>query len=1633
MKKLILAVFLLLGALNLYGRNGLVMERYDKNDCEGTPTYSYSDNINHDVGARNSVRYTGYIYAPNDDEKKNRILLNIREGGIKGAWSRIIVDANPKEKYCKRNQPKNDGKSIVVSPGLHRIEAYSNAGPVAKGNIQLCWATESGSAYCEPKDVIESKYFFPHKFAILGFDTDFQTTYKPSESKTINARLELSTKLQSALSVNLTFSDESAKNGIDYKPKTTSVAIEQGSKSIDIPIEILNSGNWDNNVESKKFKIKINPITANGLKDEADETIGEIITQSGEIIKTNNEITIQIKKNIESKCAILPDTNFNESDVDTRYLWRKIFDRDTMSGSLIFKDRPLFGTNWNIQEDLEFKIKNDDINNNKVSNAEGHRIKIIKPGTTSGNPHKTGYSQGITNIQPLDFKNKIFEIDFDYYAYNGKDGEMALILYDGSQDIAVLSQGDDTGRFGYKTRNKNKKGKQAPFTTSPNGQFKDYGLGWLAIGFSLKEGKVTVLGNIQNPYFDKTNGEIKSDNHKEIVIANNVSLHPNKDGFVGKFKIRIDNTKKGKSLLTIHKQTKNIDKENVYGNGEKIFEAPINLLVSGQRTPPEKIKVAFSASFPTYTNNSKLLQEIGNVTTCPDRSADDGISFKVVEREFAKFYEKNKDKTINGVKYDFNWLWNSPLRTKIAGGAPKKPYDKNIGYEYCVIASKDKGKTPTSYKDGIYLSYAKASRNKDIIKELLDLKDGEELSMNKYFLKEEQLTKTTKKDLTDAKLVYSDRRELNLDIKADKPTSACFTLHKDFTKNNITSHMIFNVYKNDAKMLTDIDFEKNQGKTNASNNAFAIRPAGFYAQFTPKIYENNKFNKDEDDEITLPNKNYLKENLDTNETSYITYPLKDINSTATLHADKIYEVDIFPVALNITKKTDDKSKDPKYTYNLEKLEKTYINTFDTSKENLEAILPNKAGCSDENNITLGKITNKERSRFIFQGGSINYENYLSDLTETIPVFATTQPKLYLKHNNVMKFQIKAYDMGWTYANYRDIYRYNKNKSRDKKDKLTKNLQKYGFQCKFDKDDEIYKDFKNIANKNFEDELVSCKTEFINPNLIEFIPNTFDIYLTRILNQSNIDKDSKSGGFTYYNDLMSEIKDHTQIYTENQMSAKLQLIIAASDGKGNAYSNFTNKCYAKDVIFKLSYIGDRNFQYREKIIKNDITGLSKKEKNLMQNVINVFNKNPDTYTENKEFVAGNINQKTEFVSYMKYKEKTILSDEIKKILEKKSISKDEEKMLNTAKISFNVDGFYQYNKNLTSDKFCKDLNDTEKCLIKIISSHKNEDDIKADMDKNLNKYRNSYKIEKIKDGSSWREFDFDKFDEASVNIQISKNFFNDEIEFINEDYKKVKLERPGATAVMVGFNLGRDKNPMNPTKVFIRDFIPSSLWTVLDENRLQINNTKIIKNPYHKEIKPVVHYNKHNNNQSGLFYYGSAYANDAKGPRKGVNNKVYYATYCKKEKNDCNEFGISTSYENTVPIILNWYKSHDYTPSKTTDDGDILKFIPNSKDETKTVTTKTNILDKDGTQPIKTTPKNNTITEDTITMETPSYLRYHEKFHVEFVKENKNTWFGEGGAGERRDSKEIGNVLGTGENKDGKFDKNLNKESKRVFW
>ncbi|MBF6669191.1 hypothetical protein CSPB12327_03400 [Campylobacter sp. RM12327] len=1520
---------------------------------------------------------------------------------------------------------KNGVKLDELSPGLHKIKIYTFVGAPACNDRYFSLMFKDVDPNI-PNEPVPTENLFPYKIAEVSFEKNFYSLNEPNTgSEIIEIPINLSTQLKDDITIKFSTQDEIAKNNIDYKILNDTITIPKNETKAILKVEILK--NYNNTNTRKTFNIQISQITpSKSIESTTDEEIGAILKQPYD----STRIEIVNKMGI-GEC-IKEDP---QDKSPAGFGWKRI-NAYTSAGTY---------SSYNDYDVIADK------NGYKIAwNTESRNNGTKRLTLNHGKPTSIG---GITNInlgqdgKGINISNNKTIIEFDYYAWGGErapyanylinpadpfgdkiqqrlnpvkgDGGlgMAVILYDASIDEPRLANINDIYHLP--------------------------GLGYLSTNSEFTKGLLAIGIHQAQDFAQNANGLNGGQNNlsNSITIRGSVNQNapfitskqidtklgdPRADDYhAGKFKITLDSTT-GNTLISISRDDKIIiDKQDITSYLPK----------SG------KFKIAFTAS--SKTTGLSNVHQIANVsiksTDCAS-SKQETYTLKVVERQFAQAHKANK------AKYDFNWLWNSPLRTKIAGGAPLKPYEKNsnkIGYEYCVIGAKvEAGNAyPSTQSQNVYVTYSKID-DKELLKYKLGNKNEDDL--NNLYSNEQNLTTGNLpiNNVEKEELVYSNGKD-NLELTTDPNdvTAACFVLHKNFTSNNITSHMYFNAYDLSIKSEDILKGIK------SSNNPFAIKPAGFYMTFEEIDYAN--FPQRTPKLAIKPNKDYTKELIKTDDNNKINMPIKffinDANvsildSTTILNSSSIYKINATPMALNISNKQGDK-----YTYTLANAKNTnYYNLIETTYKTqpfhnftlLRAITNNSMNCENDENLSLGKDSTIDPDilRITFRDSQIKYQNQTDSVKENLKIngiLINDSEDLYLKYDNVMKFENLLKDPYWTAINFINIYNNNKNKlTAEEKIALSQNLKNYGYQCRPDIDSQdASKDF--VINNEFADELVDCSIQALNPKYIEFIPNNFDIYVTRILNQSNINKEPLKGGFTYYNDLMQDVNktynnDKNKLDIENQMSAKLQLIIAASDENGNSYPNFTNSCYAKDIILNLSYIGDRNFKYKENIQNNDVKTLSSKETSLMKNAITAFNTTSDNYKENAH-LEKNINQKDEFRKYIKYKEENLLSEDIKDILKKESISLDKQNSLDTDKISFNVAGFYNQK---SSQNFCKDTNETEQCFIKIISPYTTDTDINRDEKENFNTDRNSYKTKKVKRGDveEWDSFTFadktnDKFDDKSTLVQISKNFFNDNIEFIDKDYKKQPLKRTGATSVMIGFNIERNETPMNPTKIFIRDFIPNSLWLVSDENRLEIKD-KNVEDPFNIPTKINIHYYDHDDNESALFYYGSAYAKDAKGSRDGIKHIIDYTAYCTK---NCDIFDINTSHNNMV-LIPHWYKTPDYTPTVTTT-GDIYNFT--SKEGS---TTTTSSLDKYAQNINIKAPDDKNVDSDTITFITPTYLKYQNTFGVEFIKDNENLWFGDGsvGSAESDESKNnVGKVLGT--DKDNKFDKNLNKNSNRIFW
>lgn len=1320
-------------------------------------------------------------------------------------------------------------------------------------------------------------------------------------------------------------------------------------------------------------------------------------------------------------------------------------------------------------------------------------------------------------------QNNLIRIEFDYYSYGGcalatdtyLDNQfggagMAVILYDANTQN--IHTGGSGGSLGYtRTTNLTESNLIEPAFSGgwlgigldQSGHFANRGYGKneslsgiyggseLSTEFSKFTNTITIRGDVKNPS--------SNDSHRFIArswqlardysgyeptrlageynhyLKNTDSFHmyssplgqahenwqtstatpQSQDYYAGKFIITIDNTQIGKSLVKVERKRAGENKFEIvkFHDKDGSLVDSIDILNGyGQGIMPENLGVAFTSS---NTFNTCNVHQISNVKmtaqTCLAKASTNNI--RVVERQFAEAHAKNP------TKYDIDWLLNSPLRTKIAGGATLLAHDSNvnnIGYEYCVVTKDAKAKV--------------------FVAANLMNPDGKTY-------RDFNLTTPTYDNITGAKtkiaseFVNTTSDEMTLEVDPNNPINACFVLKSNFTQNNPTQEFRFLVgYKDSiSKPIADTNL----------NNSFAIRPAGFYMQFN-EIDENGNTIKEQkptpydfttsqltskttaannDDSMLMPINQIARQKADGK--LYGEYsPLNlyvDLNSTSILKTETHYKVNLEPTVLNITSKNGS-NENTVYRYNWIPLgiyTKTISYEIDSTKNVLNNSFSygimnaeNNQSCNKVDNIPLGKF-NSNKYILPFNNGNLKFDSSIDD---TVSQFTKNDATDYLIYHgdNIMSFRNDIVDSAFALKDYIKIAQYNGVKfdgvtdlTADDKVNLEKEIKNYGYRCKG------YNISSISPNTEFDDELIPCNIEVVNPKYTKFMPSIFDVYFMHVINANEISKNPLENGFTFMNDIFHGDKN---LASENNMSAKLQLIVAPVNSKGEIFSNFNNKCYASDLNIKLDYIGDRNIRYK----LDTLATISTDERSKLYDSYNkIFNDNfKNENTTYKYFYTTAFNPYNEFDKYLQDK-KTYMSDELQANIKKETTTGYENNFY-TKKITFNIDNFYTNDKPKGTNSFCPtqtvidpttNLSTTKYLCDDIAISSEYplvSDDYNFDFKNNYNEYRQTYKKNMFRRSGN-ENFEFasaDNFDEQYFRFKIGRDFFNQSMKYFDKDKQISSTFAPlGSAPIFVSFNFDKNaNNPSNPIAAFTRDFIVTDINLTKSENNTTIS--------YLGAEKINLKYIPNDKTNKALFYDTIAYAPDYTGPTSGYNAEIYFATYCDTNLTSvCSKFNLNTDPVGSVGMLKSSWKNISSIINNQTTPTDMKIAIGQKDNITYTNKDKETKIDEVDDKINKSTIESDVLKfssthtplpfTDTVTINSPSYLmRMSEtlktplnNFNVTFESISKSNWFGEGGVGNEPDKSNVGKVLGADDNDNSKFKKENNptKRSNRINW
>lgn len=1611
---------------------------------------TYAVNRNDNWG----VVWSGYVDIP----EGKRLVIN---RGVVSA--KVLVDENTKydtiQKGCgnpaddygvwsyNTNNPSKISDAYRLenlTPGLHKIKIYTFIGVPVCNDRHFSLMFEDTQNTENPPKPVPTDNLYPYLIAKISFEKDFYSIQEPkNNTTTLNIPITLSTPLTNDITITLGYKDNTAKMGADYKPTKNTVTIPSGQLSAVVPIEIYEDKFTTDT--KKTFDIEIISIShsKSTQKDTGDE-IGEIL------INPIKLTTVQITDTFQmGECIVENKDDLNPSG----YGWKWLYARTT-NGTIT-------ATN-----DTYNNFKNISLSWNTETRNNGTKRLTINhgaPGTIGG---LTNDNIGTKNngINIIDSKTNI---EFDYYAWGGErgifNGEEIIqnwsgikteIKQDGGQGLAVVlydaATKDPSLSYSIEGLGYSGTTSQSKFTN-----------GLLAIGLHQTQDFAQNTNGLSGGVNNMTNSITirgAANQSAPLIVSKAVGNKlgdgnpTTNDYHAGKFNIIID-TMDGKAEITVLRNGKTIiDKQNI-----KSY-----LPSSG------KFKIAFVSTSKRYGNSNA--HQIANISIKSSDCA--GVtsaqpSIRVVEREFAEAYKNDS------TKYNIDWLLNSPLRTKIAGGAPLSPYEiktdkEHIGYEYCVVSKDIKADIYVAAK--IMNEDGKTYSNFNLTSPTYDEK-------GRIIAKASDFVNTTE-------------NELKLNIDPAKPLNACFVLKSEYTKKSPTREFRFLVGFNDKKdvLIGDVN----------PNNSFAIRPAGFYMTFSEVDENSNAITQINPSPYDFSKSQLISKTTDSNANDNMLMPINqiarqklngkiydeynplnlyvDLNSTANLKTSTYYKVNLQPTSLEIYSK-DGNDKNTIYKYQW-KLLNTYNKTISYKIDNKKNITndsfsygimhaENNNSCTTVDNIPLGKINNDKYVLSFDNNGKLSFNSSIDD--EISKFTKDTTDYLINYDNNLMRFRNDIIDSTYALNDYIKVAQYNGIKfdnipdlTIEDKTNLENEIKNYGYRCKGYNIDNT----SIVANKNFEDELVPCNIEVVNPKYTKFIPSIFDVYFMHVINANEINKSAiTDSGFTFMNNIFADNPLNIKDTKENDMSAKLELIVAPVNSKGEIFSNFNNKCYSSDLNIKLNYIGDRNIRY-----KADSTTSATNEITMLRKYNKIFDETfKNESTAYKYFYTKTINPLTLFNEYIKNKQ-TYMSDSLK--INIKSDPVENESELYTKKITFNIDNFYVNDKSKNTDAFCP----TEKIKIittdpatntpkereetrylcdntAIISDYILGSDYEFDWKNNYNENRKTYRKNKIKKADGFKDFEFatkDNFDEQYFRFKIGRDFFNNnEMKYFDSKRNIATLATLGSAPIFVSFNFNKSyKNPSNPIAAFTRDFAVTDivLTNIIGEKTIEDFTVQKINLKYLPNTGD-------DKSTKAMIYDSMAYAPDYNGPASGYNGDVYFVTHCDANPiSVCSNFRLNTDPTSSVGMLKSSWKNISYIIENKADATD-MKLAINQKDNItyspKDQTTK--IIDEANDKISKSVIKSDVLNfssthdplpfTDIVTINSPSYLmRMSEilntplnNFNVTFESISNSSWFGEGGVGNKPEDSSVGKVLGTDDNAKFKKENNPTKRSNRINW
>lgn len=575
-------------------------------------------------------------------------------------------------------------------------------------------------------------------------------------------------------------------------------------------------------------------------------------------------------------------------------------------------------------------------------------------------------------------------------------------------------------------------------------------------------------------------------NDNRLMFTHSLLVEQATDYWAGRFRLTIDNRDENKTLITIDRNIGQgykpiIDELNV--QDPKYDQAPL----------PEFLKLAFTSS----TGGGCAIREVANIVIKANSCGlqNNTNEYRVVEEGYTK------DK--NGNKKDWQWVWNSPLRTKIAGNEGR----------YCVLAGDSNESDANPYKGNdknvtVLLTYSK----------VLDDENSTLRKQNPVFLKNSISE-------GDQNLTF-----LIKESKAEDTTAYCF----DFNETAGTR-----AFKEAYFNVVETNRIKMAGNHIISSDFFSVRPRNYTLSIKDKDNSPQKTKKingqDTNMTVLIADSQYT---YDINATRFH-YSIPELNQTATI--GYLSKLD--------SKIINDKSSKLKAILTREN--KGVIESLD---------------CCNTSNLFLGKKSSSSLHKLVFRDGESKYKN--------IDNVINPSDGLLLDYNNTMKFDVNIEDKSWTKVDF-NMTKFGDLNSTSKTDRI----KDYGLECMPNKDDfknrfSIDIDSSSTKNniekaiKNY-GEIVFCDINETYPETIYFRPNHFNANLLSL----NDAIKRADGNFTYVADSCA---------TAPHMAADINLTINAMSAKNNITTNYQSQCYANDVDFNISFVGN-NFNLSERTV------------------------------------------------------------------------------------------------------------------------------------------------------------------------------------------------------------------------------------------------------------------------------------------------------------------------------------------------------------------------------------------------------------------------------------------------------------------